>query len=765
MNIPAPFNLSLNDGRSRGTWLFQLTGVPEVKWMTQDQFSVVLNSEGRRIGDFDEQRDWKGGRGGERFSDDPSKYKDGKNVFSAIENHIFSGLQWKISEGYRVAEQALPGSLTWRGLYGGMRYISRSFTCSPAMTSDKAYLWARRVGTPGTLTFELRSDSTGSPGTVLKTVTKTAADFTDVVSEFMTFDWTGTQALSDATVYHIVIYGASTDDVHNHYEVGVDMSGTSSKFGTGSSWTTADFSMFFRVTDADIDRRWWYFYQGSNFCKVSNQSTAALYKWNETSDLWEEVAAATHGLGQVTGRPIEVNGFVYFPQGDTVAIRVWDGTNWDAQTIATGQGCATGLAVGYSASDNTSQIWRYNNALVSGGTATGLAKSVSRADAVGAYTTDLTFRNSIRTGDTTSNILNIHSVNNTLYVFKSNQTGVVDNDRFTELNYGVRNTPSSDNGIAAINWNGMLYFNWLFTTMRLYSGTVDDVGQGFRSNSFPYGRDGIDSAYAAYVSWLFTANDAGSGTSSVLLYDGLNWHEMMRSFTTGKRIREVFIQTVSDARNRLWIDHGGDSVYIELPLKKGNPLDDSGMSYMHESVVESSIIDMGTASKLPKYIKELTATVKNLDGSGKRVEVDYRVDDDTEWTHAGTLLLSPEDTVKINETNIRKFQYRLRMLTDNYQTPIDVSGVVPNGFARSPMRKIFSFEADVRNITVNGKKQAAKDVIRWLEEVSESAFTISMDSKFEQLDDHYDLIIAPPSIYPIRAVPEADKITFSGMVL
>jgi hypothetical protein len=105
------------------------------------------------------------------------------------------------------------------------------------------------------------------------------------------------------------------------------------------------------------------------------------------------------------------------------------------------------------------------------------------------------------------------------------------------------------------------------------------------------------------------------------------------------------------------------------------------------------------------------------------------------------------------------------MMTDNYLTPIDITGVVPNGFARSPMRKIFTFEADIRNITVNGKKQNAKDVIRWLEEVSDNAITISMKSKFEQLDDHYDVIIGPPSIFPIRAIPEVDKITFSAMIL
>lgn len=769
MTIPSPFNLQLDDNHSRGRWLFQVTGTPSVSWLTQDQFSVVLNKEGRKIGDFDEQRTWKGGRGGERFSDDPDKYMDGKEIFTAIDGHAFPSLQWNISEGYRVAEQALPGSLSWRGLFATTRYISRSFTCSPAMTADKAYLWVRRVGTPGTLTFELRSDSAGNPDTVLKTVTKAASDFTDVLSVLQEFDWTTTQSLTNATVYHIVVYGASTDNLQNHWEVGTDVSVTTSKISAaGSSWTTAAFGMFFRVVDADIDRRWWFFSQGANFCKVSNEATAALYKWNESTDLWEIVAAATHGLAQVTGRPIEVNGFVYFPQGDAVAIRVWDGTSWGAQTVSAGQGCATDLAVGYSAADNSTQIWRYNNALVSGGTTSGLKVSVSRANAVAAYTTDLAFRNSINIGEQSNIINRIMSVNNTLWVLKTNSVGTVDNDRYTELDYGVRKTPSSDNGIASTSWNGFVFYNWLFSTMRIYSGTVDDIGQGFKNNSFPYGREGVDSSYTTYVSWLFSAKDAGAGTSSVMLYDGIAWHEFVRAFKAGKRIRDVQIQVVSGGRNRLWFDCNGDSIFIELPLNKGNPLNDTGAKYVHESVVESCIIDMGAASKLPKYIKEMTITCKNLDSQGKKVDIDYQVDDDigsSTWTKAGTFLTSPEDTVTINESNIRRFKYRLRLYTDNYLIPPDVTGIVPNGFARSPMRKIFSIEAKVSNISINGKKQMAKDVINWLEEAAESAFPITMHSKFEQFNDYYNVIIAPPNIYQIKATPESDQITFSAMVL
>jgi len=55
----------LQDKHSRGRWYFKLNERPQVSWLTQDQFSIVLNSEGRKVGDFDEQRDWSGGRGKE----------------------------------------------------------------------------------------------------------------------------------------------------------------------------------------------------------------------------------------------------------------------------------------------------------------------------------------------------------------------------------------------------------------------------------------------------------------------------------------------------------------------------------------------------------------------------------------------------------------------------------------------------------------------------------------------------------------------------
>lgn len=772
VQIPPPFNLSLDDRRSRGPWLFRIEGTPEVSWLNQEAFSVVLSNVGRKVGDFDEQRSWAGGSGGERFSDDPTKFKDSKEAFTMIDGHLFPSLQWNIATGYRDVEQSLPGSVSWRALYGSMQSISVSVTASATSNRDKAYAWIRRVGSPGTLTAEWRTNSGGSPSsTISKTVDVTTSDVTDVISVLKAFDWTGTTAVTSGTVYHLVLCGADADDEHSHWEVGVSAGTSGSKIsasgaGDAGTWSTPspDFKMYHRVVDADIDRRWWFFNYGAEFYKVSNESTAKLYKWNETDDDWDVVSG--HGLGQVTGRPVEFNGFLYFPQGDAVAIRSYNGTNWDSQTIATGQGCATAFAVGYSAADNKAQLWRYNNTLVSGGTTTGLAVSVSRADPVAAYDTNLSFRASIRTGDasTTINRIQFHT-NNVLWVFKSNSAGYVENDRYTETDYGLRKTPSADNGIASVGWQTFLFFNWLYSTERLYSGTLDDVGQGFKGPALPYGREGVDAAYTTYINWMFVAKDAGaSGTSSVRLYDGLNWHEFARAWESGKRIRDVQIQTVSGARNRLWFDVGGDSVYIELPLNKANPLYDSGAIYMHECVVESSEIDMGTASKLPKFISEITMTSKNLNGAGIKVNLDYQVDDDigetgySGWTPTRSVFLkSPEDIIPLNISNIRKFAYRLRMHTDNQLTPPDVRGIVPSGFARAEARKVFNVQARVR---VGQKGVPAEMVVQWLEEAAQGAFLVHVNSSFKPLDD-YDCIVAPPSIFPIKATPETDVVSFS----
>ncbi len=759
------YNLTLTDPRSK-KWFFKIDR-PSINFLTQDQFSVVLNAEGRKVGNFDEQRDWSGGRGGDRFSDDPTKYRDGKEVATWVEKHATLAMQWHISTGYRDQEITLSGSKSWKALIDSEQSIGVPFTASASSNRERVALWVRRVGTPTSdLTVELRTASGGSPtSTVLKSKTVTTSDITDTVSELWEFVFSSVQAVTSGTIYWIIACGGANDDSLNHWEVAVDTSTSNSKVsasgaGDAGTWVNATYSLRYRITDADIDRRWLFFIYASNLYAVSNEATTTLLKWNETDDDWDVVTG--HGLTTVTGRPVEMNGFCYFPCGDTTAIRVYNGTNWDAQTISGGQGCATFLAVGFSSSDNKTQLWRANNALVSGGTTTGLKVSVSRADAVGTYTTDLSFRNSVLIGDNSNSITGIDVVNNTLWVRKWNEIGTVDNDRYVELNYGVKKTPSTNNGLAFTSWNGTNYFNWLWSTQRIFSGTVDNVG----SKRFPVGRQGVDSSYTTYVAWMFTANDAGStGVSSVLLYDGLNWHEFSRSWKTGKRIRDVFVQPVLDAIDRLWFDCGGDLVYVELPNDVTNPIDDPTVKYMHEGVLYSSKIDMGTASKLPKFIKDITITTKNLNKRGIKIYFEYQIDDEVEgdvWRMANkeAFTESPEDTININEGNIRAFAYRLRLQTDNQLVTPDIQGIVPTGFSRSPFNRILEVTAVIKDTP----EQKTNQVVTWLEEIAASASLVKVNSDFEEYNDFFALV-APPNIYPIKATPDQNAVSFTMLVL
>ena len=147
----------------------------------------------------------------------------------------------------------------------------------------------------------------------------------------------------------------------------------------------------------------------------------------------------------------------------------------------------------------------------------------------------------------------------------------------------------------------------------------------FRSIGLPDGREGVHADGDAYIKTPFFAIDAGaSGTSSVLSFDGVGWHEILRSREAGARVRFVRVQPCQETRNRLWIQMGGDLVYQEMPLKKSSPTLDSGARYMWEAVVESGAIDMGTASSMQKLIKNLTATIKNLNANGRDVFLEDR---------------------------------------------------------------------------------------------------------------------------------------------
>lgn len=213
-----------------------------------------------------EQRNWTGGRGQENFFDDDSRFYDGQNLWTLSDELLLNGPQWNMpTAGYAPGERSLPGNVEWRSLLGSEKYLAIKFTPASSLTCLAGYHWIRRRGRPGTLTAELRSDSGGSPNTVLKSATATVSNVTDVVSEFYGFDWASGQALSGGTAYWLVLYGASTDNQANHWEVGTQRNGSNGKSSSdGSSWSASSYPPYFfasATVGPETTELFWHFFE------------------------------------------------------------------------------------------------------------------------------------------------------------------------------------------------------------------------------------------------------------------------------------------------------------------------------------------------------------------------------------------------------------------------------------------------------------------------------------------------------------------------
>lgn len=855
----SPFDIRLSTGReSRSYGLILERGSLQISAVSQDD-TVVVRNVGKKVGDFDEQRSWKGGRGHEKFNDNAEGFWDSKDAWTMTKGHVHNGILWIPAIGLRKATTNLfsQHSKTWRALTGNSLGISVSFTPTETGAYDKVYVWVRWRGSSvaeNTLTLKLHSDSSGSPGTVLQTVTKAVTNVSgDSVSQFLVFDWTGTETLTAGVTYHFSIAGASTSNKASHWEVAVGTALSTSKISSDlSSWTapSPSFGMFFRIVDADVARRFLPFFLDSHLYVVDikdNGTTASqLYingdrgkatagaastltdsgsgvratawdtnmwegawiriirgtgkgqersiasntgtvitingTWdtNPSTDSeysiyhtprWQELT--TTGLGVVTGEPAVLGGIVYFPQGTTaireLALDYTAATNHKYRSEATNT--ANFLLISYDKTDGAI-IWRALNTTV----------TVSYAKVV-SYGSDLVFNTAIACGDTTYAITGLNEKEG-LQVFKENGPGVVAGGVFVQLKSGQEDTPDRANGVASVAVDKFLYYSWLHSVVRVYGSSYDDIGQDYASFGLPNDREGSIAYLDAYITTVLAAVDAGNansyyartggntagGVSSVLMWDGLAWHELLRGFEPGQRIRMVKVQPCPSTRSIIWTNIGGDMVFQIMPLMKRDPLLDAGMLYQHESVVESSIIDMGTASDLPKMIKNLTATVKNLNAEGMEVYLDYQTDGDCHtntWVDASVLTQSPESTAWLGLQNVRRFCYRLRLNTDNVSLPCDIEGIVPSGYARSPLKLMWTMRIKAGGIYQSGSQTtpSSQKLWKWLMDNARFPFSVLMESKYESADG-YHVIVHPPRMTPYKpAEPGQPEESYLSLVL
>lgn len=706
-----------------------------------------------------EQKNWVGGRGRIKYEDDQSGYFDDFSLWSTTEQKLMPSLQWRFATGIRSGvDSSLPGdnaSMAWWKLYGNdptnkiAPYLAIPFVASSSYSAKTIYLYLRRRGTPGTLTARLRTDSAGSPSSVLKSIQVTTSTITDTINVFQAFVITSAQALTSGTTYWITIEDDGTATSSNYWSVLCNASGTSSKYSTDlSSWTTSTVSMYYRVTDADTSRQWFFFpHEGAFYAVsrnddgttsalktngvrgtatsgttttltdtnlamttnqyagayirifdgtgdgqirqiVSNTSTAfTVATWiapDTTSryvvygtDVWT-TTTGTPGLSVVRTKPVSIGGIVYFPQGQGASnyirrMRV-NGTSHDFAA----DGTSNAEVVYCNTEQATPQFYAANLA----------TSRIYAAPATVSWGTNLTYGSPIYVGGSEFRICNMISYNRALHIFKEDGVYSYNNGVVEKLGTSFGDSPDTRTGVGAATQGGYLWFGWAHSIERMIGSSVDDMLNFKRGyNGMPSNRKGICTSIVSALGWMFFVIDGGdSNYSSIMVHNGMGWHEIFRGWATGVRIRNAAWQPCIDSRGRLWFDVGGEMAYIEFPLNASNPLLDSSINYAPEGVIVTSTYD-NHDQQLYKIMSNLRVFLEQ--GS---VEVDYQTNSNVgtnTWTVLGTASTTPVTDLPVNLGGVFQIRFRLRLQVTATRTPTVLNGWQLTGRMMQPSKYQF----------------------------------------------------------------------------
>ena len=276
--------ISLSDGvRTYGLHLED--GPRSIQEIPQTPSTIHFSGGGTKFGDWEpgmshiEQRTWEGGRGQADFVDDATCFFDSKLAWTLTPGMVFPIPRWKFASGHRAEVcEYLPGDVDWRSMYGEFTYIANLFTHSSAWsTYDKAYLWVRKVGSPGDLTVKIQTNSSGEPGLLRQSATLAAHSIPQGEVTLYEFDISNGSALIGTSSF-IVALGNSSDDAGNHWEIGVDADGAGGMYyeDAGKTWNSAVFTLYYRITSAIIERKWHFFeFKGAMYAIDQKASGAA----------------------------------------------------------------------------------------------------------------------------------------------------------------------------------------------------------------------------------------------------------------------------------------------------------------------------------------------------------------------------------------------------------------------------------------------------------------------------------------------------------
>ena len=547
-------------------------------WKSYDQWSVL------------EQSSWHHGRALENWdAADPERFYDSYNIDTRIRDqltlapgHVAAGLDadgysypgvgafifdWcldttsvipKASQGFQVASGINMGSAIVR-----LCYLTGT---APAPGQD--------------LTLRVETDDgSGHPsGTLVHanaTATVAATTLTTAWQD-VTFTYTPF-AVSASTQYHLVLS-------HNAVGVGVlwqgakhlsdqYTSGAALEYHTGTGWSSNPragyyHDCFFNLPDTQAlagTVACFAQFNGKMYCGAGK----AVYQWDNTNGYW--VAKKTNFANDVTDM-VDFAGLLWVAHSDG-NLWTFDGTStWAEKSGKTAAKLTVYKGYLYRSTYSTdNQVWYTPDGTYWAAPGAEYAWKVGNPGRLERIT-------SIAGHAYGTYALTTHG----LYLIgpESEQGDLVDQAKGWESQY------DTDNGKGAVTWakDAKLYVPILGGLLAYQSDFLESIGPD-RDAGLPAGRQGNIVDLVSLTNWLVAAVDAGtSGTSSVLVYNGTGWHELVRTPQAGQACRALGYDTTVTP-HRLWFGYGSMTGYVQLPDLTDNPYQATGSEYASEGYV------------------------------------------------------------------------------------------------------------------------------------------------------------------------------------
>jgi hypothetical protein len=229
----------------------------------------------------------------------------------------------------------------------------------------------------------------------------------------------------------------------------------------------------------------------------------------------------------------------------------------------------------------------------------------------------------------------------------------------------------------------------------------------------------------------------------------------------GMRIRRMqFQSTPGSALDRLWVNIGGDIIWLAFPSGTLDTTQDASFRYTHEGYVVSSWMHAGMI-EISKLFFSLKLFIDSLSVAAQEVYADYQIDTETTWHEVMSVFnTSPTQEVKFALLPVvgKRLRYRLRFRTTDASKTPKLTGTVVDCVSRVPVKHAYAFNfrlvEDDHDLNGDPEDMSVDEKYFLLSEWATELTPVVARTIFRLFDDVV-MFIDPPVVKPMLAEEQA----------